>query len=122
MCKLMTFPFIKNCVEGTVTVNTSFLLTARNSTSPYVNDRLLCNPHNIYKVPIKRPQIEGCTTCRGCTVQSNQTYTQVLKTLNYVKTVESSSQVKGTSKHTITEGKSCSSVFKILTINKQQAQ
>lgn len=120
MCKLMTFPFIKNCVKSTVTINTSFLLTPRNSTTPYVDDTQKPYPDYIYKVPVKNCKIQCCTTTRCCSVQGNKAHSQVLKTLNYVKTVKTGCLIKSTSKHTITKSKSCAGIFQILTINKQE--
>jgi len=117
----MTLPFIEDCIQSTTSINASFKLRPRNCTTPHVNDSLEGNPHDINKVPIQNSKVHCSTTTRCCTIQSNQTNSLILKTLNHMKTVKSSCLVKSTSKDTITKSEGCSSVLKVLAIHKQQS-
>lgn len=122
MCKFMTFPFIKDGVQSTASVSTSFKLRPRYRAPPDINDSELRHPDYVNKVPIQNCQVLCSTTTRCCTIQSNITNCQILKSQNNVKTVESCCKVECTSKHSITKCESCPSIFKILTIHKQQPQ
>lgn len=122
MCKFMTFPFIKDGIQSTTSVSTSFKLRPRYRAPPDVNQNEETHPHHVNKVPIQNCKVHCCTTTWCCAIQSNITNSLILKSQNNVKTVESCSKVESTSKHSITKSESCSSIFKILTIHKQQPQ
>jgi hypothetical protein len=118
----MTFPFIKDSIQSTTSVSTSFKLRPRNCASPDINNNLLPHPYYVNKVPIQNCKVHCCTTTGCCTIQSNITNSLVLKPQNNVKTVEPCGKIESTSKHSITKCESCSSIFKILTIHKQLPQ
>lgn len=122
MCELVAFPFVKNGIQSTTSISTSFKFRPRNRTSPDVNNNLQAYPYHIYEVPIQNCKVHCGTTARCCTIQGNVTNSQILESLNYMKTVESCGKVKRTSKHSITKCKSSSCIFEILTIHKQQSQ
>jgi hypothetical protein len=109
-------------LKCTASVSTSADFSTRNRTTPYINQNLLEYPYNIDKVPVLNSKIHSSTLIRTCTILSSQTNSQVEKTNDYVESVESSSQVKGTSKDRVTKGKRSSSILKVLTENKEKSQ
>lgn len=120
MCKRIPFPFIQQMGKCAPSIPASSLFTSRQSTSKPVHNENQKNPNNIYKMPIKNPKIHPDTMAVLCTRHHQKANKKIQKSYNHVKTVKTSSEIKTTSKNRITESKSSSCIFQILTINKQK--
>ena len=90
--------------------------------SPYVNQTEDQDPNDIDKMPIQDGQIHHCGTTRCHGFQINQAYSQIQETNNYVHSVESSTQVKLTSKYRITKCKLRPTILQVLVERKQPSK
>lgn len=122
MSKRVSFCFILNCSQAARTICTCTKLWSRGPTTPCINDHNKENPHNINKMPIHNCEIHGSRLSRFCFWKKNITYRQIKPSNKDVEAVKSRREVECTSKHGITKSKRRSSVFLILTIQKQNTE